>query len=83
MNRDELLALCNLYVRRRGLGVAEVVDVSMPPTLEIVDSYLHAEISESEKNSLLAYVRGEDDSDDDEAGGFEEATLAELDDLAG
>jgi hypothetical protein len=84
MNRDELLALCNLYVRRRGLGVAEVVDVSMPPTLEIVDSYLHAEISESEKNSLLAYVRGgEDDSEDEDVGGFEEATLAELDDLAG
>jgi hypothetical protein len=84
MNRDELLALCNLYVRRRGLGVAEVVDVSMPPTLEIVDSYLHAEISESEKNSLLAYVRGgADDTEDDDVGGFEEAILAELDDLAG
>jgi hypothetical protein len=83
MNRDELLALCNLYVRRRGLGVAEVVDVSMPPTLEIVDSYLHAEISESEKNSLLAYVRGDDDLEDDGMCGFEEATLAELDDLAG
>ena len=84
MNRDELLALCNLYVRRRGLGVAEVVEVSMSPTLEIVDSYLHAEISESEKNSLLAYVRcGDDDSEDADVGGFEEATLAELDDLAG
>jgi len=83
MNRDELLALCNLYVRRRGLGVAEVVEVPMPPTLQIVDSYLHAEISESEKHSLLAYVRGGDDSEDEEVGELEEATLAELDDPAG
>ena len=54
----------------------------MPPTLEIVDSYLHAEISECEKNSLLAYVRCGDDSEDEDVGGFEEATLAELDDPA-
>ena len=47
MNREELLALCNLYVRRRGLGVADAAE-PMPPVLEIVDSYLHAEISESE-----------------------------------
>lgn len=83
MNRDELLALCNLYVRRRGLGVAEVIDTTMPPTLQIVDSYLHAEISESEKNSLLAYVRGPDDdaeNDDDARAVFEDASLAELDD---
>lgn len=82
MNRDELLALCNLYVRRRGLGVLEVVDTPMPPTLQIVDSYLHAEISESEKNSLLAYVRGTDDSEDDvdDLAVFEDASLAELDD---
>ena len=78
MNREELLALCNLYVRRRGLGVAEVVEVSMPPTLEIVDSYLHAEISESEKNSLVAYVRIS--TEDDELVDLDEATLADLED---
>ncbi len=84
MNRDELLELCNLYVRRRGLGVVKAVEPPMPPTFQIVDSYLHAEISESEKNSLLAYVRsGGDDSDEDDVGTFEEATLAELDDPAG
>ena len=84
MNRDELLALCNLYVRRRGLGVVEAVEPPMPPTLQIVDSYLHAEISESEKNSLLAYVRGTDDGEDDADGFaiFENASLAELDDPA-
>jgi hypothetical protein len=62
VNREELLALCDLYVRRRGLGVSVV---AVPPALEIIDSFLHAEISESEKNSLLAYVRtGDDESED-------------------
>lgn len=64
MNREELLALCDLYVRRRGLGTGAV---AAPPALEIIDSFLHAEISESEKNSLLAYVRAsEEDSGDNE-----------------
>lgn len=62
MNREELLTLCNLYVRRRGLGQG-VVEV--PPALQIIDSFLHAEISESEKNSLLAYVRTNDEEMDD------------------
>lgn len=65
MNRDELLALCDLYVRRRGLGLVELQEVVMPPATEIIDSYRHAEISESEKNSLLAYVRGSDDDADE------------------
>ena len=62
MNREELLALCDLYVRRRGLGVGVV---AAPPALEIIDSFLHAEISESEKNSLLAYVRTSDEESED------------------
>lgn len=61
MNREELLTLCDLYVRRRGLGEG-VVEV--PPALQIMDSFLHAEISESEKNSLLAYVRTGDEAED-------------------
>lgn len=63
MKRDELLALCDLYVRRRGLGVIDLREVVTPPTPAIIDSYRHAEISESEKNSLLAYVRGSDEDD--------------------
>ena len=64
MNREELLALCDLYVRRRDPGTGVV---AAPPALEIIDSFLHAEISESEKNSLLAYVRAsEEDSEDAE-----------------
>lgn len=62
MNREELLTLCDQYVRRRGLGAGVI---AVPPALEILDSFLHAEISESEKNSLLAYVRlGDEDSED-------------------
>ncbi len=81
MNRDELLALCERYVRHRGGASPE--PSGMPPTLQIVDCYLHAEISESEKNSLLAYVRGGGtDPEDADLGAFEEAVLAELDDPA-
>ncbi len=68
MNREELLALCDLYVRRRGLGAGVV---AAPPALEIIDSFLHAEISESEKNSLLAYVRTGDDESEDVVEEFE------------
>ena len=60
MNREELLALCELYVRRRGLGNTVV---EAPPALQIIDSFLHAEISESEKNSLLAFVRTGEEAD--------------------
>ena len=82
MNRDELLALCERYVRQRGGADSKTSD-GMPPTLQIVDCYLHAEISESEKNSLLAYVRcGDTDPEDDDLGAFEEAVLAELDEPA-
>jgi len=68
VNREELLALCDLYVRRRGLGAGVV---AAPPALEIIDSFLHAEISESEKNSLLAYVRTGDDESEDVVEEFE------------
>lgn len=81
MNRDELLALCELYVRRRGLGVVGLREVVMPPTPEIIDSYRHAEISESEKNSLLSYVRGDEDEDDTDAlPEFDPASVAFADD---
>jgi len=51
--------------------------VAAPPALEIIDSFLHAEISESEKNSLLAYVRTSDEESDDleELEGFGVAIL--------
>jgi len=81
MNREELLAICDLYVRRRGLGEG-VVEV--PPALQIIDSFLHAEISESEKNSLLAYVRvGDEETDDiEELAGLGVASLEDSEDEA-
>ena len=87
MERDELLDLCERYVSRRGLRVGSLIEANsaLPPVVEIIDGYLHAEISESEKNSLLAYVRSiEPESDKDDAfDDFEEPVLAELDDLDG
>ncbi len=86
MEREELLELCERYVRRRRLSAGDITDdgSTMPPVVEIVDGYLHAEISESEKNSLLAYVRGADfDTDsDDPLDEFAEPVLVELDNLA-
>lgn len=65
MNREDLLTLCEQYVSLR-----DAVDVEeLPSTLapEIVRSYRHAEISESEMHSLLVYICGlGDDSDDPE-----------------
>ena len=86
MEREELLELCERYVCRRQLagGALTAAESTMPPVVEIIDGYLHAEISESEKNSLLAYVRGTDaDTDsDDPLDEFAEPVLVELDDLA-
>lgn len=87
MNRDELLDLCERYVRRRmALRSPEGGDVGTAmPLVQIVDGYLHGEISESEKNALVAYVRRADPHDEDDAmvPDVAEATLVELDDLVG
>jgi hypothetical protein len=84
MERDELLDLCERYVRRRGLVSGNPSDEAetAPPVIEIVDGYLHAEISESEKNALLAYVRGPESDLDEAFDDFSEPVLAELEDLA-
>lgn len=85
MDREELLELCERYVRQRRLCGGDSNDDGsfMPPIVEIVDGYLHAEISESEKNSLLSYVRGADSDSDsgDAVDDIAEPVLAELDDL--
>ena len=56
MERDELLTLCDRYVRGRCSG-------GQPPVHLIVTSYRLGEISESEKNSLLAYVSDPEEED--------------------
>jgi len=62
MERDELLALCDRYVSGRASG-------GVPPVRLIVRSYRLGDISESERNSLLAYVS--DPEDEDLADGIE------------
>lgn len=84
MNRDELLDLCEAFVRRRSGATLDDGVTTMPPVIQIVDSYLHAEISESEKNSLLAFVRGPEHEPEDEVGfDLEEPVFAELDEPDG
>ncbi|NDC62708.1 MAG: hypothetical protein EBZ59_01665 [Planctomycetia bacterium] len=64
MNREDLLTLCEDYVSRRR-AAAPLPAASQPPLVpEIVRSYRLAEISASEKNSLLIYVCGLADDDD-------------------
>lgn len=70
MDREELLVLCERFVRRRTAGLAGAqgtLDGGRPaPVWEIVDSYHAGNISESEKNCLLAYVS---DPDEEEVAG--------------
>jgi hypothetical protein len=83
LHRDDLLDLCESFVRRRmAARTGGDVDATLP-LVQIVDGYLHGEISESEKNSLIAYVRGVDADDDDLAPDVAEALLVELDDPVG
>lgn len=73
MDREELLVLCNRFVRRR----LEAQGDGRPPVWEIVDSYRQGEISESEKNSLLALVS--DPDEEEVAGCLEDAPSIETD----
>jgi len=87
IRRDELLELCADYVRRRTEARPGAVGSAAGlPLVAIVEGYLHGEISESEKNSLISFVRGvdaDDDGDDRLISELAEATLAELDDPVG
>lgn len=63
MTREDLMSLCNDYVRSRetaGPAASEPCD----PSPEILRSFRLAEISECEMEALLAYV-GDPDEDDD------------------
>jgi hypothetical protein len=68
MNRDDLLSLCQGYASRRypsgaGRVIVEVRDAAVDPVPEIIRSFRLAEISESEKNSLLSLVCDPEDGD--------------------
>jgi len=73
MDRDTLLGVCERFVRERDRVVfgRVTIDVCGPladPTAEILRSFRRAEISESEKNALLALVADPDDDDFDVSG---------------
>jgi hypothetical protein len=63
MVREDLVSLCENYVRSRDEAASQRPVQSADPAPEIVRSFRLAEISESEMQALLAYV---DDSDDQE-----------------
>ncbi|MFM7205173.1 MAG: hypothetical protein ACKO4T_00675 [Planctomycetaceae bacterium] len=78
MNREELVSLCEVFATRRGLVHGRVrigADASVSdPVPEILRSFRLAEISESEKNALIALVS---DADGDEEGD-EDGCIREL-----
>jgi hypothetical protein len=68
MNRDDLLALCCGWADRRhraGMGrvTVEFRGRTVDPVPEIIRSFRLAEISESEKNSLLSLLCDPEESD--------------------
>ena len=63
MVREDLVSLCENYVRSRDEAASLRPAPAVDPASEIVRSFRLAEISESEMQALLAYV---DDSDDDD-----------------
>ncbi|NCY02171.1 MAG: hypothetical protein EBX36_04500 [Planctomycetia bacterium] len=76
MVREDLVSLCERYVRHRD-AAATGGGPAHAPAEEIVRSFRLAEISASEMQALLAYI---DDSEDDDAplGSGPEATVESL-----
>lgn len=82
MNREDLVALCELFAGRRAgvvMGRLRGPDghETLDPVPEILRSFHRAEISESEKNSLLSLV-----CDSDEVGAALEETACIRDPFA-
>jgi len=67
MNREDLVSLCEVFADRRGLVHGrvriELDPMVVDPVPEILRSFRRAEISESEKNALLALVCDPDEED--------------------
>ena len=63
MVREDLLSLCESYVRSRDEAASQQPMPAVDPAPEIVRSFRLAEISESEMQALLAYV-GDSEEDD-------------------
>ncbi len=69
MKRDDLLSLCDRFASRRrqilfGRRSVERIDAVGDPVPEIIRSFREAEISESEKNSLLSLVCDDEEDPD-------------------
>ena len=69
MDRENLLALCERFAGWRGQMMTGRMSVerrepTVDPVPEIIRSFRLAEISESEKNALLALVCNLDDEED-------------------
>jgi len=75
MVREDLVSLCEDYVRSRDEAAAERPTPPADPTAEIVRSYKLAEISENEMQALLAYVDDSEEEDDSLAAEMEAAGI--------
>jgi hypothetical protein len=76
MVREELVSLCEQYVRCRDEAAAERIQPPDDPAIEILRSYRLAEISESEMQSLLAYIDDAEDAADSRATRMEAAGIS-------
>jgi hypothetical protein len=75
MVREDLVSLCESYVRSRDEAASQRPVQPVDPAPEIVRSFRLAEISESEMQALLAYVDDSEDEDDSLAAEMEAAGI--------
>lgn len=76
MVREELVSLCENYVRNRDEAASQRPLPVVDPAPEIVRSFRLAEISESEMQALLAYVDDSEEEDDSLAAEMEAAGIS-------
>jgi len=76
MVREDLVSLCENYVRSRDEAAFQRPVPAVDPAPEIVRSFRLAEISESEMQALLAYVDDSEEEDDSLAAEIEAAGIS-------
>ncbi|MCX7431196.1 MAG: hypothetical protein NTY17_09365 [Planctomycetia bacterium] len=76
MVREDLVSLCENYVRSRDEAASLQPAPAVDPASEIVRSFRLAEISESEMQALLAYVDDSEEEDDSLAAEMEAAGIS-------
>lgn len=75
MVREDLVSLCENYVRSRDGAASQRPVPTLDPASEIVRSFRLAEISESEMQDLLAYIDDSEEEDDSLAAEMEAAGM--------